>query len=107
MTDQYTSLEKLFVEVAYSVRDRLAAANLRGYHSFKCNSSGRVQDGDLKFSFEVYVDDTVKAAHIEPAVVETMRRAGWEALNDPVCLPAPTAADPQVDEAAPDDEIPY
>ena len=75
---------------------------------FIVKANGRILDGEVKLSFSLNPngwDDprTVTGNSMQGVVDEYLRRAGWNAVNAPLQLGAPTPKPEQVS----DDEIPF
>lgn len=93
------ALERLFIEVAQQVRETLGDQNV-GSFTLTAKAEGRCGSGDMKVEFFVsdseYSSGSVKSFSIQPALEETLRRNGWEKVNQPLCLPR-SSDEPQTD----------
>lgn len=72
------------------VRNQLKNIDEISDFSLKIEASGRVNDGDVKLTFEVspssYGYQAVKGRSLRAAVEEMLRRHGWQKHNDPIAI---------------------
>ena len=81
--------EATFIKEAYRVKEILAIQDQPNF-SLTFELSGRCSSGDLKF--EVTLKEewglTVSGNSVDAVVAEFLRRKGYSALHEPLCLPA-------------------
>jgi hypothetical protein len=90
MTKTLTDLEAAFAAAAKEVRARLAECEDLNYFEFTVTADGRVNDGEMKISFELhdgnYGAAKVRGGQAGPVLDEYARRHGWQKRNAPVCI---------------------
>lgn len=88
-------LERQFQKVTELMRNYMSGMDAGAFH-LAMKSSGRTGTGDalvvMRVGVSEYGSDAVEANSIIAAMVEAMRRAGFEKTHQPLCLPRGSTA---------------
>lgn len=104
-------LHTVFTDAINEYRKELADANIEcNTFEISVSASGRVQDGDVKITYECgpQYGNAVKGGTLEAVVEEYLRRNGWDRRHAPLALEAPKPRRPRVASIKTDnDDMPF